>query len=150
MFNSKSEASIAMRLSGMSPREISEILNAHVAGHPEIKQDVMKIVNSKPFADMLERRQAYYKNQIAKGLGRLQILAKLNKLYAPRMNKVTPWDFLKVEYKPVKQVTGPEFDKMLASRKESQKQVEKLYGKMSNRPKAAPRFSPKVRKVPDK
>lgn len=149
MFKNKSEAVVAMRASGMSPKEISSILNAHVAGHPEQRQDVMKIVNSAPFADMLKRRKAYLNSQLSKGFNRLQILAKLNRLYTSRKSKVTPWDFLKVEYTPVKKISGSKFDKMVTAQKEAKQNVEKLYGKVTKRPKATPRYSPKIRNVPN-
>ena len=153
MYNTKAEAKSMMRRCGFLPKEINEFMGAHVLNKPDTPQNVMKIFNSKPFAEMLKRRADYCMKEKAKKHDRLYIMSALNKIYKQYKkdgNKITPWDFLKSEYKPPKMLDDASWNAAMAVVAKARINVEKVYGKPEEKPKKEPRFKPVTRKLPEK
>lgn len=89
---------------GFLPYEAKEFLNAKAGYWHDKQADIRKIVESKPFQDMLDQRLKWIHDCKTIGWSGLKIGQALKDYYKLQSGR-TPFDFLKIEYKPPKQLS---------------------------------------------
>lgn len=89
-----------MLKSGFLPSEIMAIDRAKM---PDGKQQE-SIYNSEPFKAMIKSRREYITDRMKEGFTRLHVKDKIKEYYRLKSGR-SPFDFLKLEYKPTKRLT---------------------------------------------
>lgn len=113
---------------GFLPLEIRNIFSAH--GAP-------LIFDTAPFRAMLQNRRAWFATQRKQGLAKDQIALAIRQFYAKPWH--SPFEFLRVEYKPRKKVDFRTY--RAAQRRRARENVVELYGPRfaRGRPRVLPR-----------
>ena len=102
---------------------------------------------AEPFQDMIQTREAWVKKLKTAGWSDLQVRQRINMLYANSRGKSSPWDFLKIEYKPPTTVSDTMWATMLKAKGRIVRKLGAGYSKPM-RKEIRPRFTPKVRELP--
>ncbi len=126
---------------------ISEIRCFDNARIPDNKRLQNLRFDSAPFQDMLRTRDAYVNRLKALGWSDLQIRHRINMLYITKRGKTSPWDFLKIEYRPAKTISDTMWATMLKSKLRIAKKLGAGYSKPM-RKEIRPKYIPVIRELP--
>lgn len=100
-----------------------------------------------PFQDMLKSRSDYVNRLKNLGWNDMQIRQRINMLYTSKRGKASPWDFLKVEYKPPTKLS----DNVWATKLKSKLRIARKLGAGYSRPmhkQERPKYQPVIRELP--
>ena len=101
------------------------------------------------FQQMIKTREEYFSKLRAQGWSDMQIRQRINMLYTRKRGKASPWDFLKIEYQPVKKQT----DFLWSTKLRAKSRIARTLGAGYSKPmhkETRPRFAPIVRQLPSK
>ena len=127
------------------PYEIAAFANART---PDGKLQQLDF-NSAPFQAMIASRQEYAGKLHKVGWSDVEIRQRILKLYSTKRGKASPWDFLKIEYQPVKAMTDIMWAKKLSSKLRIGRTLGSAYGHKMKKD-IRPRYQPVVRPLPAK
>jgi hypothetical protein len=99
------------------------------------------------FQDMIKTRIEYVRKLKAQGWNDMQVRQRVNMLYATKRGKASPWDFLKIEYKPGVAISDNMWATMLKAKTRIAQKLGAGYAKPM-RKEMRPRFEAKVRNLP--
>ena len=125
------------------PYEIEAFANAKT---PDGKAQHLAYTSA-PFQAMIIHRMEYANKRKKLGEDDLTIRRRILMLYGTRRGKASPWDFLKIEYQPIKPMTDYIWNVKMQAKQRIARTLGKGYGKHMQR-SAAPRYAPVVRQVP--
>lgn len=131
--------------SGFLPYEIAAFAHAQT---PDGHQQLLSF-NSKPFQAMIYDRIDYFTKMHRAGWNDLQIKSRILMLYATKRGKASPWDFLKIEYQPIKPMTDTVWAVKLKAKARITRTLGAGYG-TKMRKELRPRYAPVVRELPAK
>ena len=100
-----------------------------------------------PFQDMIKTRETYVARLKQQGWNDLQVRQRINMLYTVKRGKSSPWDFLKIEYKPPTTVSDTVWATMLKAKGRIVRKLGAGYSKPMHK-ETRPRFIPTVRDLP--
>jgi len=100
-----------------------------------------------PFQDMIRTRREYVAKLRAQGWNDLQVRQRVNMLYHRKTGKASPWDFLKIEYRPDKKISNAMWANMISVKASITRTLGQAYSKPM-RKELRPRFEPKIRELP--
>jgi len=115
------------RRAGFVAEEAREL----VKGHGGVKVNATAVYNSAPGVVARARRKKYIKMLAGAGFGSKQIAAELRDYYT-RDAKRSPWDFIRLEYKPVEKTTVKSYE---IAREKSKARIKTLYNAYHRRKK---------------
>ena len=96
---------------------------------------------------MISERERYMHKLAMKGFTPIQARQRIEMLYKTKRGKSSPWDFLKIEYRPQKQVTDTVWATMLKAKQRIARTLGSGYSKPIKRD-IRPRYTPKVMELP--
>jgi len=126
---------------------VSEIKAFANARTPDGKKMQNLDFMSAPFQDMLQSRDKYVNRLRALGWNDLQIRQRINMLYISKRGKASPWDFLKIEYKPPTKLSDNAWTTKLKAKLRITRKLGSGYGKPIHR-EMRPRYQPVIRELP--
>lgn len=138
---------IVLRQKGFLPWEIEQFDKAKagdtISGNI-VRQDIA--FQSAPFQAMIDSRVKYI--QMLKGIGwqPQQIAEQISRYYNLKAGR-TPWDFLKIEYKPARQISDFQWGRRVEVRTRISRTLGKVYGRRVS-PQRRPKFIPTSKRVP--
>ena len=127
------------------PYEIAAFANARTPDGKLQKLDF----TSEPFQAMIASRNKYARKLRQNGWSDTAIRERILKLYSTKRGKASPWDFLKIEYQPVKKQT----DFLWSTKLKAKSRIARTLGAGYSKPmhkETRPRFAPIVRQLPSK
>ncbi len=127
---------------GFLPDEIKQF---DAAKTPDDKQQDLDF-DSAPFQAMIESRRKWILNLKKRGWNNAQIIIQLKRYYALKSGR-SPFDFLKLEYRPPKKLTDFVEATKVHIRSRVSRSLGRSYGRQMT-PKLLPRFLPKFRTLP--
>ena len=128
---------------GFLPYEVKAFADAKT---PNGKQQNLDF-HSKPFQSMISERERYIHKLAMKGFTPMQSRQRIEMLYKAKRGKASPWDFLKIEYRPQKKVTDTVWATMLKAKQRIARTLGSGYSKPI-RKDTRPRYTPKVMELP--
>ena len=133
-----------MYLHGWLISEIKAFANART---PDGKKMQDFDFNAAPFQAMLKSRNEYFSKLRKLGWNNLQIRQRINMLYTSKRGKASPWDFLKIEYKPPTKLSDSVWATKLKSKLRISRKLGAGYSSRIQR-EDRPRFQPVIRELP--
>ncbi len=133
-----------MYRAGFLIREISAFANAKTPDGKTL-QDFQFM--SEPVQDMIRARMEYVKKLQQQGWNDLQVRQRINMLYNRKRGKASPWDFLKIEYRPEKKMSDAMWSNMLKCKGRIARTLGSAYSKPTHR-ELRPRFEARIRELP--
>jgi len=133
-----------MYKAGFLVREISAFANAKTPDGKTL-QDFKFL--SEPVQDMIRTRMGYVAKLRSQGWNDLQVRMRINMLYQRKRGKASPWDFLKIEYRPEKKMSDAMWSHMIKSKLRIARTLGQSYSKPAHR-ELRPRFETKIRELP--
>ena len=134
----------AMYNAGFLLHEIKAFANARTPDGKKI-QDFNFM--SAPCQAMIQTRIQYVEKLKDRGWNDLQVRQRVNMLYTTKRGKASPWDFLKIEYKPPTAVSDNLWATMLKAKARIARTLGSGYSKPM-RKETRPRFEAKIRELP--
>lgn len=132
---------------GFIPWEVKQFDQATAgdtaSGHV-VPQDVA--FSSEPFQDMIHSRESYIEMLKGYGWQPRQIISTIIRYYQLRGGR-SPWDFLKIEYKPARTMTDFQWGRKAEARTRISRTFGKAYGR-GMAPQKRPKFLPVRRRTP--
>lgn len=126
---------------------LSEIKAFSNARTPDGKKMQNLDFMSAPFQAMLKSREGYIKKLRQSGWNDMQIRQRINMLYTSKRGKASPWDFLKIEYKPPTKLS----DNIWATKLKAKLRISRKLGagySARMRKETRPRYQPVIRELP--
>lgn len=102
---------------------------------------------SAPFQDMIRTRIAYVEKLKHQGWNDMQVRQRINMLYTRKNGKTSPWDFLKIEYRPGKTMTDISWATKLKAKSRISRTLGAGYSKPMHK-ETRPRYKPVIRNLP--
>lgn len=100
------------------------------------------------FQQMIRIRQEYFDKLHKQGWSDMQIRQRINMMYTRKRGKASPWDFLKIEYQPMKKMTDFAWSTKLRAKSRIARTLGAGYSKPMHKEARPNRFAPVVRELP--
>jgi len=126
---------------------LSEIKAFSNARTPDGKRMQNLDFMSAPFQAMLKSRDQYVNKLKTLGWNDMQIRQRINMLYTSKRGKASPWDFLKIEYKPPTKLSDNVWATKLKSKLRISRKLGAGYSTRMHR-QERPRYQPVIRDLP--
>ena len=126
---------------------LSEIKAFSNARTPDGKKMQNLDFMSAPFQAMLKSREGYIKKLRQSGWNDMQIRQRINMLYTSKRGKASPWDFLKIEYKPPTKLSDNIWATKLKAKLRISRKLGAGYSARMHR-EGRPLYQPVIRELP--